>query len=482
MEEGLKIRIGAVIDGVTEAINSIKNAMSGLSGPIAKAQAAFVLFNKILLASVIGIIVAALVQLYRVFQSNETAMKKLQPLLIGLERIGGGIFRAFEPLLDTFISLATKALPYITKGIGILYSTLYGLFTLLKQAGQGAGKILKGIFTLDKGLIDSGVSQLSASVIVSVDAAVKAFDRYEVGLTDLTETEKKNAKKNQKDREKAQREADALLRDQLTSRKQLLESELSSVGTLTGEYLRLKKEIRSIEFKIDIIGKKGGQSDLRASLENDLKVIKQDFESGKFAAGKINFTSFFELDTEALRQKARDYGLIFTNSFSEAIKFSGGKLNNKVEIIPAGEAAKSIAALKEIDLKTQKVADSFNSFLAPAVDTVFGALQNGANIFQAIGAALKAMVAQLIITIAKSAILAGILAALGLAAPGSAGAVKGFGAIFSSLLGIGGTAAPNLGGIGPGGLELAGQVVFTQRGPDLVGVLNAGNGQIRRAG
>ena len=481
LEEGLKIRIGAVIDGVTEAINSIKTAMAGLNGPIAKAQAAFVLFNKVLLASVIGVIVVALVQLVRVFRDNETAMKKLQPLLIGLERIGGGIFRAFEPVLDAFISIATKALPYLTKGIGILYSSLFGLFTLLKQSGQGVGKILKGIFTLDAGLVDSGVKQLSASVIVSVDAAVKAFDRYEVGLTDLTETEKKNAKKNQKDREKAQREADALLKDQLTARKELLESELAKVGELTDEYLRLKREIRTIDFKINIIGKKGGQSDLKAALENDLKSIEADFKSGKFNEGKIDFTSFFDLDFEGIRERFKSQGQAAKNAFEEALK-TAGKVSGKVEIIPSDSVKKAITGLSLIDFETQKVADSFNSFLAPAVDTVFGALENGANIFQAIGAALKAMVAQLIVSIAKSAILAGILSALNLAAPGSGGAVKGFGAIFSSLLGFGRLSAPNLGGLGRGGLELAGQVVFRQSGTDLVGVLNAGNGQIRRTG
>ena len=481
LEEGLKIRIGAVIDGVTEAINSIKAAMAGLSGPIAKAQAAFVLFNKVLLASVIGTIVIALVQLVRVFQSNETAMKKLQPLLIGLERIGGGIFRAFEPVLDTFIELATRALPYVTKGIGILYASLYGLFVLLKQSGQGVGKVLKGIFTFDTKLISEGATQLGNSVILSVDAAVKAFDRYQVGLTDLTETEKKNAKKAAKDREKAQKESDDILRDQLTSRKQLLESELSSVGELTDQYLKLKKEIRTIDFKINLIGKKGGQGDLKKSLETDIKSIEDDFRAGKFNAGKISFTSFFDLDFEGLRQRAKDSGIIVKNTFEEALK-TAGKVSGKVEIIPSDSVKKAITGLGLIDFETQKVADSFNSFLAPAVDTVFGALENGANIFQAIGQALKAMVAQLVVTIAKSAILAGILSALNLAAPGSGGAVKGFGRIFSSLLGFGGTAAPNLGGIGPGGLELAGQVVFRQSGTDLVGVLNAGNGQIRRTG
>jgi hypothetical protein len=37
-------------------------------------------------------------------------------------------------------------------------------------------------------------------------------------------------------------------------------------------------------------------------------------------------------------------------------------------------------------------------------------------------------------------------------------------------------------GINGGGIQLAGQVVFVQRGPDLVGVLNQGNARIGRVG
>jgi hypothetical protein len=73
---------------------------------------------------------------------------------------------------------------------------------------------------------------------------------------------------------------------------------------------------------------------------------------------------------------------------------------------------------------------------------------------------------------------------------GTAGAIGG-GGILQSLLGgggllggIGGAAAPRFGGTAAfsGGLQLAGQVVFTQRGTDLVGVLNSSNARIGRVG
>jgi hypothetical protein len=314
-----------------------------------------------------------------------------------------------------------------------------------------------------------------------VDAAVKAFDRYEVGLTDLTETEKKLAKKAAKDREAAQREADAKLKDTLEARKARLESEIKNVGQLTDEYLRLKKEIRTIDFNISLIGKKGGQSDLKKAFENEIKDITDEFKAGRFSAGKIDYTAFFELDFEGIRAKAKEYGLIASNAFAEAAKLSTGKLNNQVTITPTGDAKKNIDAQKELEARVLATTNAFNNFLAPAIEVVYGALANGGNIFKALGQGLKALIVQMGLAVAKALVLSAILAGV---TGGASAAGGGFFKTFTGLLskGLGGVAAPNLGGIGRAGTELSGQVVFVQRGPDLVGVLNAGNAQIRRTG
>jgi hypothetical protein len=99
-------------------------------------------------------------------------------------------------------------------------------------------------------------------------------------------------------------------------------------------------------------------------------------------------------------------------------------------------------------------------------------------------------------TVAKAAILALILSAISgggfaIGAAGSAaGATGNFGGIFKNLIGSSfglpkKAAAPTFSGaagINGGGIQLAGQVVFVQRGPDLVGVLNQGNARIGRVG
>jgi hypothetical protein len=173
----------------------------------------------------------------------------------------------------------------------------------------------------------------------------------------------------------------------------------------------------------------------------------------------------------------------------------------QVPIVPTIPAA----ALATFDAFKAKIKDTFsaeqlntlaatlNGIVAPAVDAVFGALENGQNVFQALGGALKRLIIQLVATIAKAAILAGVLT---LISGGTAAGAASFGSLFKGLLGGGGGAgigslfqlgrssAPTFGGgnMGQGGMQLSGQVVFVQRGPDLVGVLNNTNSRIGRVG
>lgn len=191
MEDALK---GAKA-GASDWVDTLENAGGplGMVGTgINKMKVAFTSFNTALKASIIGLIVAALGGLVAAFSQNESAMKKLQPLFIGLEKILGGIFRAMEPLLDIFIEMVMAVLPPLTKGIGIFYSVLFGLFTLIKDVGVGVGKTLKGIFTFDWDSITEGVSQVAGSIGNAVKAGDQAYARFTAGTKEMTKTEKEN--------------------------------------------------------------------------------------------------------------------------------------------------------------------------------------------------------------------------------------------------------------------------------------------------
>ena len=220
--DGLKDRLSGAKKGTDDWVDSLENAGGplGLVGKgINNMKVAFSSFNTALKASIIGLIVAALGGLVAAFSQNETAMKKLQPLFIGLEKILGGIFRAMEPLLDVFVEMVSYVLPPLTKGIGVFYSVLFGLFTLVTEVGVGIGKTLKGIFTFDWDSITEGVSQAAGSISKAVGAGEQAYERFNAGTKEVTKTEKEELDKRNKQNEEAQKKKDELAKKAEEERK-----------------------------------------------------------------------------------------------------------------------------------------------------------------------------------------------------------------------------------------------------------------------
>jgi hypothetical protein len=215
---------------VSNKINDIEDALKGAKkgtadlvdtlasapGPLGKLgqglnalKVSTVSFGAALKAAGIGLLVSIIGGIAAAFSSVEGAGKKLEPLLIGFEKILGGILEVIQPLLDAFLDLALKALPYITSGIGKLYSGFVAFFTLIKEAGLGVGKILKGIFTLDADTISAGYEQLKGSLGKTVIAYEEGVKRFEAGTKRQTKTEKENAKERQ---EIADKEYEALVK------------------------------------------------------------------------------------------------------------------------------------------------------------------------------------------------------------------------------------------------------------------------------
>ena len=140
------------------------------------------------------------------------------------------------------------------------------------------------------------------------------------------------------------------------------------------------------------------------------------------------------------------------------------------------EAAAAAAARTEYE----KYAASVSTLVAPAIDQLFTSFENGKNIFQALSETIKSLVIDIAKAIVKATILKGITSFIE-----KGGGAGFFGGLFNLLGGgLGGVSAPTfVGGAGlGGGLALNGEVIFVQRGTDLVGVLNRGNSQINRVG
>ena len=202
LEDKIKGAKGASADWI-DTLESAGGPIGALGAGLNKLKVSTQSFGAALKATGIGLIVAAVGGLVAAFSEVEGSTKKLEPLMIALQKILGGIFEAIQPLLDAFIELATQALPYITQGIKIFYASLVGLFTLVKEGGGAIGKILKGIFTLDSKAIEEGYKQLTGTWDKTVEAFNKSEEAFDKGYAKKTKREKENAKNAQELADKA---------------------------------------------------------------------------------------------------------------------------------------------------------------------------------------------------------------------------------------------------------------------------------------
>lgn len=197
--DDLEDKLKGAKQGAADWIDSLESAggpLGAVGAGLNKAKVAFSSFNTALKASVIGLVVAAIGGLVAAFSKSEEATKKLQPLLIGLEKILGGILRAVQPLFDAFLGLATKALPYVTQAVGVVYSGITALLQSIGSLGSALVKVFKGDF--------KGAWEDAKASVTSFDDNFKAAkDRFNAGTKEMTATEKEELEKQNKAREEA---------------------------------------------------------------------------------------------------------------------------------------------------------------------------------------------------------------------------------------------------------------------------------------
>jgi hypothetical protein len=161
----------------------------------------------------------------------------------------------------------------------------------------------------------------------------------------------------------------------------------------------------------------------------------------------------------------------------------------KIEQDIAFNQASKIEYLKSQFLNLQAVFDKTKAGIESSLVEPFGLLfdnltTKGKSAFEGFGK----MAIGIIKKIATQLIVSGIANLLTNILFPQVGAAKGIMATLGSFtkgggfLGFGGVANPSFGGVNGGGMSLSGQVVFVQRGSDLVGALNRTNAQINRVG
>jgi hypothetical protein len=318
----------------------------GLLGKgIRQAEITFSSFNTALKASVIGLVVAAIGGLVAAFSQSEAAQKKLQPIFIAFEKILGGIFRAMEPLLDIFIELAMTALPYITKGIGMFYSGLFGLFTFIKNVGQGVINILKGIFTLDFEQAQVGFDQLKNSVSDAAGAAQEAYKRFTDGTKELTKTEKEELEKRNAAKKANQDEQDKRNKEALEKQKKNLDAQIQLEVNKDNTSKENLKKLLDERMRLEMAGQN--------MTEAEKELLRQDYAKKLDDALKEDENKRQENEKKKLERRSRELDALIqleidkTNtSTAELQTLLDQRMNIELQNVELTEAEKNVIRAK----------------------------------------------------------------------------------------------------------------------------------------
>jgi DNA repair exonuclease SbcCD ATPase subunit len=189
--DDLKDRLKGAKQGTDDWVDRLEAAggpLGMVGAGINKMKVSFSSLDAAFKATGIGLLVSLIAGLVAGFSNSEKATKKLQPLLIGMEKIFNGIYAAVEPLFNSLVDLATKALPYVTQAFGTLYSALTAVFQSLGKLGSAVVKLIKGDFS-------GAWEDAKESVTKFGDNYEAANNRFIAGTKEVTKTQKEEAAK-----------------------------------------------------------------------------------------------------------------------------------------------------------------------------------------------------------------------------------------------------------------------------------------------
>lgn len=216
-------------------------------------------------------IVGAFMALKEALSRTEEGQAKLTKVSEGFTKILNGLFAILEPIANMFIDLVIglmendKFMKGLTKTVGVLSGVFGGLFAVIKNVADliintlvnnfktlvnvasGAGKVLKGIFTLDWDAIKEGVADVTNgikdgfnntvkniknfavnTVTDVVDGYVAASESAEKSFTEgskrLTEKEKKDKEERDKRNKEAAEKAKKAAQDLINTNEQVQQS------------------------------------------------------------------------------------------------------------------------------------------------------------------------------------------------------------------------------------------------------------------
>jgi ribosomal protein S13 len=318
-----------------DTLESAGGPLGMIGGALNKAKVATTSFSAALKASGIGLLVSLVAGLAAAFAKNEGAMKKLEPIMTQFGRILNGILGAMQPLIDTFIDLATKALPYVTNGFKVAYSAMSSFLQGLGLVGSAVKKFISGDF--------SGAWDDAKKSVTEFGSRYEAANkRFIAGSKELTDTEKAEQAKRLADQKAANEKAAA-------ERKAAAEKKIAEEKAEKERQAKERKEIEDFDLQVQ-------QRLLEIQEEKDAK------EAARIEKAKADAKAFEDFDTQlqqrlvqidqeaAEKKKAAD-DAVTQNKISNANAVIN-ILGNLNEIAGASSAISKGLALTQIGIDT----------------------------------------------------------------------------------------------------------------------------------
>jgi len=278
------------IKGAKQGAGDLVDQLASAGGPLGmlgnalnKAKISTVSFGTALKATGIGLVVSLIAGLVAAFAESEKATKKLQPLLIGFQKIFAGIFAAIEPVFNAFIDFAVEALPMVTKGIGMAYSAVTSFIQGLGLLASAVGKLIKGDFS---GAWDSA----KEAVAGFGDRYEAANKRFIDGTKEVTKTEQEELDKRKEAAEKAaeerrkREEAELQYQEQLEElRRKKLDESIKFAKSLRDKDFKLKEEERIRDEKLEKEKAEKEANAIKTRVETDLFWLNKRVQDSKAA-------------------------------------------------------------------------------------------------------------------------------------------------------------------------------------------------------
>lgn len=300
--DDLEDKIKSAKNTSSDWVDSLQNAggpLGMVGAAINKVKVATVSWGAALKATGIGLLVALIGGLVAAFSQTEGSLKKLQPLLIGMEKIFGGIVAALGPVIDGILDLGLKALPFVTEGFRVAYSAMSSFLQGIGKIGQAVMRLIKGDFV--------GAWESAKDAVTGFgkryDEASKNFIK---GTKEMTKTEKENAKLRQEAAEKAAAAAQKALDEKLKRMEAEDKLDEAKLERMKAEALALAVTEQQ-KLDVETAFAKKSYDLKKQELEDKQKLYKKDSVEYKgLQAEKIKLEADYITQTTANKAKQKE--------------------------------------------------------------------------------------------------------------------------------------------------------------------------------